>query len=361
MDDSIFMNQAATLAHKGRADVGTNPMVGAVFVKNKVIIAEGYHHIFGGAHAEIKAINAAKKKGVSLKGSILYVTLEPCAHTGKQGPCTEALKKTEIKKVIYAQIDPNPLVSGRGIKLLEAASIETQEFNTPETIQLNEIYLKNTTTRKPWIHLKSAATRNGKISLEKGKSTQISNQESSNYVHELRQQHDAILIGLNTLLIDNPRLTARTPKKKICKDSPIRIILDSQLKSPPHSKIFTQPGQTILATTQTSSSQKWGENTFILTCKKSVKGHIDLEDLLKKLFKLGIRSILVEGGERITTSFLNAGLADKISLCLTQAWAADQAAPSIWDFKQIEKLNLVDASIKIINNDIWISGTPKKK
>ena len=336
-------------------------MVGAVFVKNKTIIAEGYHQVFGGAHAEVEAINKAMEKGISLKDSTLYVTLEPCAHTGKQGPCTEALKNAEIKKVVYAQVDPNPLVSGRGIKLLEDANIKTTHFSTHETIQLNEIYLKNTTTKQPWIHLKSAATRNGKISLEKEKATQISSSESTKYVHKLRQEHDAILVGVNTLLIDNPRLTARTPEGKICNNSPIRIILDSQLKSPPNSRIFKEPGQTILATTQKSSSQKWGENTLILTCKASKKTQIDLKDLLEKLFKLGIHSVLVEGGEQVTTSFLNDGLTDKISLCITQAWALNQDTPSIWNFKQIEKLNLVDASIKIIENDIWISGTPKKK
>lgn len=354
-DHTYFMDKAVQWAHKGGHDVFPNPKVGAIFVKNGKIISQGYHHKYGEVHAEVDAIQKVKDKK-SLKGSTLYVTLEPCAHFGKQGPCAKALIKIGIKRVIYAQIDPNPLVAGKGIHTLEKSHIQTQYFSTSSSKRLNEIYTKNTLFQRPFIEIKTALTSNGKITLKKGKRSQLSNEKSNQKTQKLRTHHDAILIGISTLLSDNPRLTIRNPKGTSLHNSPIRIILDSQLKSPPSAQLFKEPGEIILATLQKNSPTVWGTKTTILTCKPDKNGHIDLNDLLKKLFKKSIRSILVEGGEQVNTSFVKSGLADRITLCLTPHSTKDATLPSFINPKKLTQFNLVDVDVEILDNDLWISG-----
>jgi diaminohydroxyphosphoribosylaminopyrimidine deaminase/5-amino-6-(5-phosphoribosylamino)uracil reductase len=354
-DNTRFLHHASQLAQKGRKTVGTNPMVGAVFVKDGEVIAQGYHKQFGGFHAEVEAINAAKRNHVSLKGSTLYVTLEPCSHTGKQGPCAEALLETGIERVVYAQQDPNPLVAGKGIKQLNENGIKTDHIAIPATKKLNEIYLKNSLRKQPFVHIKSAATRDGKITLKKGTQSALSNSTSNARVHELRQFHDAILIGINTLLIDDPKLTARNAEGKAHPDSPIRVIVDSQLRTPPSAHIFQETGGIIIATT-TTSTQDYGDQTEILVCEKK-EGRVDLDDLLNKLFEKGIKSVLVEGGETINTALIREELADRITICLTNKLSQDATAPSIINAQTVMPMNLVDVSLEMVENDLWIDGT----
>lgn len=350
-----FMQRAATLAHKGHANVGMNPMVGAVFTKEGKIIAEGYHKIFGGPHAEINAIQSAKRKGLSLKNTTLYVTLEPCSHTGKQGPCTEALLQTGIKKVIYAQIDPNPLVAGKGVAILEKNGILVEHHPTRETDELNEVYLKNITSSLPFVHMKTAITLDGKIALSLGKRSNLSHEKSIKKVHLIRKRHDAILIGIETLLIDNPRLTTRNPQGKTIA-TPVRVIVDSDLRTPKNAQIFKEPGEVVVATTQKEAANKWGEKTTILTCKSTSTGKVDPQDLVKKLFKRGIRSILIEGGAQINTSFLKAKLVDRISLCITPHVNTENKSPTWINFKKMMPPSLTSATLEQIATDLWITG-----
>ena len=356
-DKKTFMNRAAFLALKGRGQVEPNPMVGAVFVKNRKIIAEGYHECFGKAHAEVKAIQDAQSKGISLKGSTLYVNLEPCCHHGKQGPCTEALIKIEVKKIIYAAKDPNPKVKSQGIQALENAGIECEHFETSGTEQLNEIYLVNTTKKRPFIHLKTACTLDGKITLKASHQTSLTNEKSNQKTHDLRAQYNAILIGINTLLIDNPKLTVRHTTGP----NPTRIILDSQLKALKHPElqIFKEPGRNILASTISPPSRTiLPKNTHILPCSTNNTNQIDLPDLLQKLLDLNIRSILVEGGESINTSFLNANLIDQLTLIITPHLSQNKNLPTAF------KTNFPGASqfspprTHRIQDDLWLEMHP---
>ena len=354
-DNRSIMDMAVKWARKGGHNVFPNPRVGAIFVKNNKILARGYHQQYGEAHAEVNAIKRCKNPK-ALKGSTLFVTLEPCSHNGKQPPCTEALKKIGIKKVIYAQIDPNPIVASNGIQFLKKNNIQTEYLSTHASQQLNESYLKNTWQKRPFIEIKTALTANGKITLKKRTHSKLSNDKSNERVQTLRKNHDGILVGLNTILSDNPRLTVRDKHGKSLPDSPTRIILDSQLKTPPRAQIFKEPGQIILATTQSASPNSWNDRTIILTCKATPKGQIDLNDLLKKLLALGIRSVLVEGGEKTNTSFLKNGLADRINLCLTPHLSRALTAPGFMDTTLFTKLNLSEATLEILDNDLWIRG-----
>ncbi|MFA6436257.1 MAG: bifunctional diaminohydroxyphosphoribosylaminopyrimidine deaminase/5-amino-6-(5-phosphoribosylamino)uracil reductase RibD [Candidatus Gracilibacteria bacterium] len=349
---NAFMARAAELAWQGKGKVEPNPMVGAIFVKNKKIIAEGWHQKFGGPHAEINAIQAAKKAKKSLKGATLYVTLEPCCHYGKQPPCTEALKSLNLKKIIFATLDPNPLVRGKGIKILKKAGIITEKMETHETRDLNAIYLTNTLKKRPFIHLKTVCTQDGKITLQKGKSTTLTGKESQKKIHELRARYNGILIGVNTLLIDNPRLTVRSVKST---KNPTRIILDSHLRTPFSSQIFKEKGHTILATTTPlPSGKKLQPRTTLLVCKKTKTGKIDLHDLLKKLFALNIRSVLIEGGEQVNTSFLKEKLVDRVTFIFTPHRANNASLPSLFDRKILPKIHFNNPSFIKIGKDLWV-------
>lgn len=351
------MARAAELAWQGKGKVDPNPMVGAIFVKNKKIIAEGYHQKFSGPHAEINAIHTAKKAHQSLKGATLYVTLEPCCHYGKQPPCTEALKTLGLKKIIFATLDPNPLVRGKGIKILKKAKILTEKLETPETRDLNVIYLTNILKKRPFVHLKTACTQDGKITLQKGKPTALTGKKSQEKAHALRARYDGILIGVNTLLIDNPRLTVRLSKSI---KNPTRIILDSRLRTPFSSRVFKEKGQTILATTiPLPAHKKLPPRTTILVCKKNKTGKIDLHDLLKKLFALGIRSVLVEGGEQVNTSFLKEKLVDRVTFIFTPHRAHDTSLPSLFDRKILPKIHLDNPTFTKIGKDLHFLFTPK--
>ena len=351
------MARAAELAWKGKGKVEPNPMVGAIFVKNKKIITKGYHQKFGGPHAEINAIRAAQKARQSLKGATLYVTLEPCCHYGKQPPCTEALKLLGLKKVIFATLDPNPLVRGKGIKILKKAGILTEKLETPETQNLNAIYLTNVLEKRPFIHLKTACTQDGKITLRKGKPTALTGKESQKKIHALRARYDGILIGVNTLLIDNPHLTVRLSKLT---KNPTRIILDSLLRAPFSSQIFKEKGKTILATTvPLPSSKKLPLRTTLLLCKKNKTGKIDLHDLLKKLFTLGIRSVLVEGGEQVNTSFLKAKLVDRVTFIFTPHLAHDASLPSLFDRTILHEIHIDNPTFIKIGKDFHFLFTTK--
>lgn len=351
------MARAVKLAWQGKGKVEPNPMVGAVFVKKGKIIAEGWHQKFGGSHAEINAIQAAQKTKKSLKGATLFVTLEPCCHYGKQPPCTEALKPLGLKNIFFATFDPNPLMRGKGIKILEKAQIFTGKLETPETRELNAVYITNILKKRPFVHLKTACTQNGKITLQKGKSTALTGKESQKKAHELRARYDGILIGVNTLLIDNPRLTVRLKKPT---QNPTRIILDSHLRTPFSSQIFKEKGQTILATTtHLPHDKKLPPRTTILVCKKTKTGKIDLHDLLKKLFALNIRSLLVEGGEQINTSFLKEKLVNRVTFIFTPHCTNDDSLPSLFNSKILPEIHCSEPYFTKIGKDLHFLFTPK--
>ncbi|MBT7484011.1 bifunctional diaminohydroxyphosphoribosylaminopyrimidine deaminase/5-amino-6-(5-phosphoribosylamino)uracil reductase RibD [Candidatus Peregrinibacteria bacterium] len=346
---TTWMNHAAKLALKGTGQAFPNPMVGAVLIKNQQIIGQGYHPSFGAPHAEIEALNNAKKNNFSPEGATLYVTLEPCCHHGKTPPCTGAILENKIAQVFYALKDPNPKVSGQGTQFLEQNNIKTTLFSTPQTDQLNSIY-KAHQQKRPFIHLKTACTLDHKIPLKKNQSTPLTNPISNKKTHELRAQYDAILVGADTALIDNPSLTTRHVQGK----NPIRIILDSNLKTPPSLKLFQEPGQTIIATTK-KPSKTYSKNTTILTCKPDQNNHVDLHDLLIQLFEQQIHTILVEGGQKLSTSFLEENLVDQLTLIYTPHLAKNPSLPS-FPTNKIKSPKHITTSL--IQNNLWVEILP---
>ncbi len=312
MNDEFYMKRALQLARKGEGWVSPNPMVGSVIVKNDRIIGEGYHRKFGEAHAEINALNGAKE---SAEGSTIYVSLEPCSHYGKTPPCVERLVACRPKRVVIGTTDPNPLVAGRGIGILKRNGIEVTVGVLEEACrEINESFLKFIQFRIPFVTLKYAQTLDGRIATSTGHSRWISSPPSRRFAHRLRHAHDAILVGIGTVLSDDPELTVRLVRGK----NPLRIVLDSHLRIPVTARILQEQDQakTLMATTDHADRKKLsqlndrGIETLILPVESS--GRIDLNRLLRELGSRGIASVLVEGGSGILTALMAQNLADRL-------------------------------------------------
>lgn len=305
-----YMKLALNLAKKGKGFVSPNPMVGAVIVKNGKIIGKGFHQEYGKEHAEVNALKSCIENP---QGSEIYVSLEPCCHFGKQAPCVNAIINSGIKKVYVACLDPNPLVSGKGIQILRENNIEVEiGLLEKECKKINKEFFFFIKNKKPYVSMKFAMSLDGKISCNTGKSKWISCEKSRNYVQRLRFENQAIMIGIGTLLADDPMLNCRLKKSK----NPIRIICDTNLKSPLDSKIISTAKDipTIIATCcKDKILQKKYEDLSckILLCKEK-NNLIDLNDLMLKLGQEKISSILLEGGSELNWSAIEAGIVNKI-------------------------------------------------
>jgi diaminohydroxyphosphoribosylaminopyrimidine deaminase/5-amino-6-(5-phosphoribosylamino)uracil reductase len=291
-------------------------MVGAVLVKDNLIIGRGYHRRFGGNHAEI---NALQSVGVDPSGATLYVTLEPCCHHGKTPPCVDAIISHKIEKVIIGTLDPNPEVNGKGVRILNDNGIETRVgVMEEECRKLNAAYFKHMTTGLPLVTLKFAQTLDGRIATATGDSQWISSEEFQKTAHRLRAVNDAVLVGIDTVLADDPQLTVRLVRGR----NPTRIILDSRLRTPLKSKIVRDCGAApvIIITTEKADTQKAarlrGLGVEVLEAQPDASGGIDLKHVLQTLGKRNISSLLVEGGAKVITSFLHRKLADRVVVAL---------------------------------------------
>ena len=311
MEDIKFMRRALELAQMAEGDTSPNPMVGAVIVDGDGNIAgEGYHHKAGQPHAEINALAAAGDKA---KGATVYVTLEPCSHYGRTGPCCEALIKAGVKRVVSAVTDPNPLVAGRGLNRLREAGIEvTENVCEDEAKKLNEKFFFWITHKRPFVSLKYAMTLDGRLAAAGGDSKWITGTEARTYAHYLRKTHDAVLVGKNTVLKDDCELTTRMVKGK----NPVRIVLDSNAAIPLNAKILNGEAKTIVAVSEAAPQDKLNELQKLTTVEvlklPQQNGHLDLQALLEKLAAMEITSVLVEGGSEVHGAFIDAGLAEKV-------------------------------------------------
>jgi len=311
--DIKYMKRAIQLAKKGKGFTNPNPMVGAVIVKDGQIIGEGYHEKYGESHAEVNAFNTSK---VNPEGGTMYVTLEPCAHYGNTPPCAQSIVEKKIKKVIIGLIDPNPLVNHKGIEILENAGIEVITGVLADEIkEMNEIFYHFIQKKTPYVIMKTAMSLDGKIATKTGDSKWISNEKARYFGHKLRHEVSGILVGINTVIADDPQLTTRLKDKKV-KD-PHRIVLDSTLKMPLDAKILkiTSNARTIIATTENASEEKIKtlEDMGIQVIKtKALNNRVNLEELMKILGSLEIDSLLIEGGGTVNYSFLKNNLVSKI-------------------------------------------------
>ncbi|MBT6047878.1 MAG: bifunctional diaminohydroxyphosphoribosylaminopyrimidine deaminase/5-amino-6-(5-phosphoribosylamino)uracil reductase RibD [Candidatus Scalindua sp.] len=311
-DDKYYMGIAIRLARKGIGKTSPNPMVGAVIVANGKIVGRGYHKRCGDHHAEINAINNVKK---NIKGSTFYITLEPCSHYGRTPPCVDALIQANPERVVVGSLDPNPEVNGKGVRILRSKDIKVDVgVLESECRQLNESYFKFIKTGMPYITVKYAQTLDGRIATKSGDSQWISSEASRKYVHRLRSVNDGIMVGAGTVAADNPQLTVRHVKGK----NPIRIIVDSKLRISIKSSVLTDANThlTLIAVTSGASDVKISSvkkrGAEVLVVKKIRNDRVNLKDLLIKLGKREIISVLVEGGSEIITSLLKANLVDKM-------------------------------------------------
>ena len=321
-----WMKQALRLAKKGEEKVSPNPMVGAVLTKRGKVIATGYHRYFGGPHAEVEVIEKARNKA---KDATLYVNLEPCQHYGKTPPCTKKIIQTGIKKVIVATLDPNPINSGKGIKQLEKEGIETQVgICLEEAKKLNEAFFKYIRKKIPFVIIKAAASLDGKIATSSGESKWITGEKARKFSHRLRDRVDAILVGINTIISDNPSLLPSPSKERFT-----RIILDSKLKIPLEARILNdqEKANTLIFTTPQVCKEKLNElrkRRIKIAITEGDKEKVDLEQVLRKLGELEIMSLLVEGGGEVIASFFQKKSVDKIFLFLAPRIIGGKRAPS---------------------------------
>lgn len=346
------------LALKGKGRTSPNPMVGALVVKNGRIVGRGYHEKTGLAHAEVMALDDA---GWKAKGADLYVTLEPCTHFGRTPPCVDKIIKSGIKKVIVGMVDPNPVNNGKGIKILKAHKIKVESgFLEDKLKKINESFIKYITRKIPFVTVKVGQSLDGKIATRTGDSKWITSDRSRAHAHRLRSGYDAIMVGVNTILRDDPRLDAWFSKKH-----PIKIVVDSQLSISQEANVFSRRGPVIIVTLPVKSGQET-ENRKILAEKakildvKEKSGQINLRDMMKKLAQSRITNILVEGGGTLIGGLFDEGLVDKVMFFISpKIIGGKEAITSVMGrgVSRMDKaMKLKRVELKKIGEDFLIEG-----
>ncbi len=359
LQDEDFMRAALALARHAEGRTSPNPLVGAVIVRDGHIVAAGWHRRAGTEHAEIHALRMA---GELARGATLYVTLEPCAHYGRTGPCAKAVAEAGIQRVVIGMKDPNPLVSGEGIRILENAGIDVRcGVLEKEAAQLNEVFLKWMETGFPFVVLKAAMSLDGKIATCTGESQWITNHASRNRVHEMRDRYDAILAGIGTVLKDDPSLTTRLPDRQ--GKNPVRIIADSMARTPLTAKVVTDGlAPTIIAVTELAPPERvealQNAGVQVLTAGKGSR--VDLRSLMKQLGQREICSVLAEGGGQIHFSLLKAGLVDKVCMFIAPELIGGRSAltpvegegfSSLGDAVRLDRM-----TTEMLDGDILLTG-----
>ncbi len=357
--DVDYMKLALKLAEAGKGQTSPNPAVGAVVVANNTIVGVGSHVKAGEDHAEVHALNMAKSKA---RAGTIYVTLEPCSHYGKTPPCAELIVQSGIKRAVIATYDPNPQVCGKGVHYLEQAGIEVDVgIKKAEADRINEDFYHYIKTKMPFITLKTAVTLDGKIATSTGESKWITGREAREDVHQYRHEHDAILVGIGTVLKDNPKLTTRLPQGG---KSPIRIILDSDLRTPIDAHVITDNSvETWIVTGNKVSKhkkQKFGQEHVTLI---EVDNPRNLHPLMLQLGKLGIVSLFVEGGATVNDSFLTQKLVNQIVLYMAPILIGGSRAPTSFEGDGIASLQnalkVQFESVQQIGHDLKIIAKPR--
>jgi len=367
MPPTDYMECALCLARLATGYTNPNPAVGAVIVKDGLAVGMGYTQPAGSEHAEVMALHQAGDKA---QDATMYVTLEPCCHHGRTPPCTQAIIDAGISEVHIALLDPNPLVSGQGVNKLNEAGIKTYVgAYQQEAYEINEAYIKYITTGLPFVIAKFAMSLDGKIATKTGDSKWITSEEARRYVHALRHTSDAIMVGVNTIIVDNPRLTARGcgGKGGMKKMQPLRLVVDSKGRVPLNARIFEPPGEVLLAVVEPFDPEKRkefahaGAEVLELPSKEDL---VDIEELLKVLGKRGIVSILVEGGGKLLGSLFDYHLVDKVLAFISPIIIGSKEGKSAVGGNGVdnvaEALRLSQVSAKSFGDDILISGYVQK-
>lgn len=361
--DEKYMRLAMQLAGNAIGRTSPNPLVGAVIVKDNRVVGCGWHRKAGTPHAEVHALNQA---GELAQGADVYVTLEPCAHYGKTPPCAKALVEAKVKNVYGGLLDVNPKVAGKGFKILEDAGIHVEYgFLQDELRKQNEVFFKWIEHKKPFIVLKAAMTLDGKIATATGQSKWITNETSRAYGYKLRDIYDGIMVGINTVIEDNPMLTARVDGGK----NPIRIVVDSSLKIDINANVVQdKSAKTIIATTDKADKDKilklQAQDIDVIVVDKDENDKVDIEKLLDILGQQNICSILVEGGATLSGSFVAKKLVDKVYFFIAPKIIGGKEAKTPVAGTGIlnlqEALALKDIQIEKLEEDILIIGRVDK-
>ncbi len=364
--DAFYMQMAIELAKKGMGFVNPNPLVGAVIVKNGIVVGKGWHEYFGGPHAEV---NAIKDAGKDTEGATIYVTLEPCSHYGKTPPCSLEIIKNKFSRVVIGSTDPNPLVAGSGTEMIRNAGIEvTSGILENETRKLNEVFFKFIQTKTPFVVIKTAMSLDGKIATNTGDSRWISGEESRKTVHKLRNQYSGIMVGINTVIKDDPLLSIRNINGKT--KNPVRIIVDSKARTPFEARVINSPetAPVILAVTHQAPAGKLNQlkknGVGIIVCPEKNK-RVDLKYLMQELGKQDIDSILLEGGGTLNFETLQEGIVDKMIVFIAPKIIGGTHALTPVEGEGIGRLSeaveLQKINIKQSGEDIMLEGYLKKK
>ncbi len=358
-----YMEQALSLAKLALGQVSPNPAVGAVVVSHDRVVGQGYTQPAGSQHAEVLALEQAGEKA---RGGVMYVTLEPCHHYGRTPPCTKAIIAAGITELHLAMVDPNPIVSTRGKGELEQEGIKTYVGeHAGEAKQINEAYTKFITTGRPFVTAKFAMSLDGKIATKSGDSRWISGEEARKQVHNLRYTTDAIMVGVNTVLADDPLLTCRCcgGRGGTARKQPLRVIVDGKGHTPPTARLFGEPGKTLLALGRSVTPE--GARAFTQVGAELLKvplaeGLVDLEKLLKALGEREITSVLVEGGGILLGSLFDRGLVDKVIVFIAPIIiGGEEAKPAVGGRgvdKVADSLKLERISVERFGEDLMVSG-----
>lgn len=350
-----YMKKALALSRRALGSVSPNPAVGAVLVKDGAVVGEGWTQPPGQAHAEIVALRQA---GPRAKGATLYVTLEPCNHFGRTPPCTDAVIAAGVAEVHAATQDPNPRVAGGGLARLAKAGIKTflgeEEDEAREVI---ESFTKHVTTGLPFVTAKFAMSLDGKIATRRGDSKWITGEDARRYVHELRAASDAIMVGINTVLADDPQLTARDGQGQPLPRQPLRVVVDSKGRTPPNARLLSQPGCTLVAVAREPTLRLPDAEVSILP---SEDGMVNLTELMRLLGQRDVTSVLVEGGGTLLGSLFDLGLVDKVVAFIAPAIIGGRAAPSpvagLGAEKMVDALRLQRVRVERFGTDVAVIG-----
>ncbi|MBI4249335.1 MAG: bifunctional diaminohydroxyphosphoribosylaminopyrimidine deaminase/5-amino-6-(5-phosphoribosylamino)uracil reductase RibD [Elusimicrobia bacterium] len=359
--DARWLSRALALARRGGSAVSPNPLVGCVLVKNNRIIAEGFHERFGGPHAEAAAL---RKAGDDSRGATAYVNLEPCCHAGKTPPCADALIASGIKELVVAMKDPNPVVAGKGLRRLRDAGIRVRLRDgnlARQALALNAPFATWVLKKRPYVILKAAVTLDGKMATASGNSKWITSYGARRCAHRLRARADAVLVGTETVLRDNPSLTSHGTGP-----NPLRVILDARLRIPASAKVFDANAPTLIATSQKSfdSGRLPLKNHIEAVCvASSQNGRLDLKDLMARLAQRGVARLLAEGGAKLHTSLLSAGLVDEINLFIGPKLIGGDGAPTFFEGRGVGTLRQAylpgAMHAKQLGPDIFIQCLPE--
>ena len=358
MSQESLMARALLLAERGVFTTAPNPRVGCVIVKNEVIIAEGWHHRAGEAHAEVNALLQLNQREAN--GADCYITLEPCSHDGRTPPCSDAIIKAGIKRVIIAMKDPNPMVAGRGIeKLKQVGIVVVLGVLEEQAEKLNQGFCQRMRMGRPYIRSKLAMSVDGKTAMASGESQWITSQDARQDVQKLRAQSSVILTGIGTVLTDDPSLSVRPgdwyPQGELVRQ-PLRVVIDSNLRIPLNAKILNSEAETLVVSIK--PSDKKGVNVMVI---QADRGHVDLKKLMNRLAEREINDVMVEAGSKLNGALVQAGLVDELVIYMAPKLLGDSAQglfhlPALQKMSQNIALNITD--IRAVGSDWRITASP---